>query len=227
MALPGTQIYLSAATPELAFTRDAVEATLRDLGAEPVYLDQTPLGKPFAECLRERLLECRAVIHIAGHCAGYVDTVGAPATYAEGRRTHAQLEHDLARQMRKELYIFVCIEDFADSSKDTNEPDLPLEPEEMRRLQHAHRARLLDGSHPYREIRTTAELLKHLRPLGRSIKTLTKPLKRRHLPTGLIVILFLVVLLCAVSAVWWKVPRPALLKIHPHRPGIPPSQDPR
>ena len=227
MALDGPHIYISADATELGFMRDAVEATLRKLGASPIVSHRTvEPGKTLAETIHERLQDCRAVIHIAGQCAGPEEpTTRERQTFADGRRSFTQFEYDLAVELRKELYVFVCPEDLVRAHADPVAAPVP-EPPELRRLQHAHLTRLMDGTRPYREIHSTDEVLKILRPLGRSIRNRNRPHRRRIQP-GLILLLSLAVLLGLAASVWWKVPRPQPIKIHPHRPGVPPSQDPR
>lgn len=222
MAPPGPQIYLSATPGEIGFMGDAVEATLRDLGACPVFTETTgPRGKSAAETIRARLENCRAVIHIAGYCAGPEDGTAPTArehrSYAQGRRSHAQLEYDLAVELGKELHVFVCAEHF---------PEAPPEPAELSQLQRDHRARLMDGTRPYRTIHNTEELLKLLRPLGSSIKMFARS-DRHRLPAGLVLVIGLIILAIIAASVWWQVPRPQPIKVHSHRPGIPPSQDPK
>lgn len=226
MTLQGPHIYVSADAAELGFMRDAVEATLRKLGASPIMSHRTvEPGKTLSESIRERLQDCRAVIHIAGQCAGPEEpgTRGLQ-TFAEGRRSFAQFEYELAVELRKELYVFVCSRELMEAHADPANP--VAEPPELQRLQHAHLRRLMDGTRPYREIRSTNEVLKILRPLGRSIRNRSRPIRRRIKP-GLLLLLGLAILVSAASAVWWKVPRPQPVKIVPHRPGIPPSQDPK
>ena len=227
MTPPGPPIYISADATELGFMRAAVEATLRDLGISPI-VSEHPVepGQTLSAAIRQRLQDCRAVIHIAGQCAGPEEPgTLTRRTFAEGRRSFAQCEYDLAVELRKELYVFVCAEDLGRAHPAPGAAPVP-EPPDLRLLQHAHRTRLMDGTRPYREIHSTDELLKILRPLGRSIRQRHRPHGRRIQP-GLILLLGLVILLCAVSAVWWKIPRPQPVKIHPHRPGLPPSQDPK
>ena len=227
MTPQGPHIYISADATELGFLRDAVEATLHKLGATPIVSHRTvEPGKTLSETIRERLQDCCAVIHIAGQCAGPEEPrTRERQTFEDGRRSFTQFEYDLAVELRKELYVFVCPEDLVRAPADPATVTVP-EPPELRRLQHAHLTRLMDGTRPYREIHSTAELLKILRPLGRSIRNRSRPIRRRIKP-GLLLLLGLVILISAASAVWWQVPRPQPVKIHPHRPGVPPSQDPK
>lgn len=160
MNLPRPDIFISAATRDLGPTRDLIERAVLDLGAHPVVQAHfAPAGQTVAGLLREKIAASHAVIHLVGPCYGFEDEHLPAArehwSYEQGRRSYTQLEHDLAVELEKPLYLFLCTEDFPTALHDP-------EPDELPQLQLAHQARLLRGNHHYTLVKSPAELREHL-----------------------------------------------------------------
>ena len=79
--------------------------------------------------LRTKIAACDAVVHLAGEVYGAEPQERAPD---EPRRSYTQMEYDLARELKKPLYLFVCGDDFP---YDEHAP----EDADKRELQQAHR----------------------------------------------------------------------------------------
>ena len=59
--------------------------------------------------LRGKIAACDAVIHLAGECYGAEPVHREPAA---PRRSYTQMEYDLARELGKPLYVFLCGQGF-------------------------------------------------------------------------------------------------------------------
>ena len=73
--------------------------------------------------LTARIADCDAVIHLAGEVYG-----AEPHERSEPRRSYTQLEYEIARELKKPVYVFVYGEEFL---YDPHEP----EDDERRTLQ--------------------------------------------------------------------------------------------
>ena len=69
--------------------------------------------------LRERIAGCQAVIHLAGGCYGFEPQERSPT---EPRRSYTQLEYDIARELKKPLYTFLCAPDFPYDAHELRDP---------------------------------------------------------------------------------------------------------
>ena len=144
-ALPVPRIFISATTGDLGTVRRAVADGMRGIGALAVEQEYfAPPGMTIADMLEEKIRACQAVIHIAGHRYGAEDEntplAQRGASYADGRRSYTQLEHDLALRHGKRLYVFLCADGFPYDPA-------PAEPAALAALQQEHRQRLLTSSH--------------------------------------------------------------------------------
>jgi Tfp pilus assembly protein PilF len=174
--LPVPRIFVSATTGDLGSVRRSVANGLRGIGALAVEQEYfAPPGQTIAAMLEEKIKSCQAVIHIAGHRYGAEDENAPPAlrgaTYAEGRRSYTQLEHDLALKHGKRLYVFLCADAFPYDSTDT-------EPAAQQTLQTDHRQRLLASSHFRNEIASGDDLHRHIAKLDEQIRTIAEELGR-------------------------------------------------
>ena len=143
--------------------------------------------------LRDRIAGCQAVVHIVGEVYG-----SEPVERGEGepRRSYTQLEYDIARELGKPVYVFICGDGFP---YDEHEP----EDEEKRRLQAEHRARLMGRDDLYTLVGTRDELEKRVLALQEPVKVLTRELAntRSWLARGVVVGLVLALLL--VGGLLW------------------------
>jgi tetratricopeptide (TPR) repeat protein len=99
-------VFISSTPGELDPYREAVKATLREMGAEPVELtDREVTYGPLGGLLKMAIGPCEAVIHLCGFAYGEEPrerTHGAP------RRSYAHYEYDVAMALRKPLFAFVA-----------------------------------------------------------------------------------------------------------------------
>lgn len=163
------EIFISATSRDLKSCRQLVRDALLTLGCVPVVQDHFPPGAGEVRAmLRERIAGCQAVIHIAGECYGHEPQERLPA---DPRRSYTQLEYDIARELKKPLYTFLCAPDFP---YDTHDP----EPVDLRALQDAHRAILTAGDYLYLPIKDPRELSERVRELQTRVESLTRDLQK-------------------------------------------------
>ena len=166
------EIFISAASKDLKSCRQLVRDALLTLGCVPVVQDHFPPGAGEVRAmLREKIAGCQAVIHLAGECYSFEPQERAPG---DPRRSYTQLEYDIARELKKPLYAFLCAPDFP---YDAHEP----EPEELCLLQEQHRAALAAGDRLYLPVKDPRELSERVRELQTRVETLARDLqKTRH-----------------------------------------------
>ena len=124
------EVFISATTRELRSYRDEVKNALLTLGIFPIEQTNFRLAHgPLTAKLRSLIAPCDAVIHLAGFFYG-AEPSQCPS--GEPRRSYTQIEYDVARELRKPLFLFLAAEScrFDDS---------PEQSEEERTLQLAHR----------------------------------------------------------------------------------------
>ena len=166
---PRPEIFVSTTSTDLHSCRQRISDGLLTLGCVPVVQEYFPPDTHTVRVmLREKISACDAVIHLAGECYGAEPHERAPG---EPRRSYTQLEYDLARELQKPVYIFVCGEGFP------YDPH-PPEPEELRALQRAHRTTLMAGDALYLPIRDPQDLEVHVRELQTRVEKLGKELSR-------------------------------------------------
>ena len=142
-------IFISATSRDLSSVRRAVKDALLALGCTPVeQFDFPPDPRTVREMLRARLRECHAVIHIVGRVYG-----SEPLERGAGvaRRSYTQLEFDIARELGKPVYVFICGDGFPYDSHDA-------EAEELRALQDAHRSALMGTDRLYELVEDAASV---------------------------------------------------------------------
>ena len=164
------EIFISATSRDLRTCRQLVRDALLTLGCVPVVQDHfAPDSRTVREMLHARLAACDAVIHLAGCCYGAEPQERNDP--AAPRRSYTQLEFDVARELKKPLYTFLCAEEFP---YDPHEP----EPEELRLLQQRHRAALTAGDNLYLPIGSPHQLELRVRELQTRLEQLSRDLKR-------------------------------------------------
>src|ERR1700683_4418474 len=125
-----TEVFISAASADLKSTRALVKQALDTIGCHGVYQEEFPPDyRRVDEMLHSHILNCDAVVHIAGICYGS-EPRDRPADKA--RRSYTQMEYDTAREFGRPLYVFVCTDGYP---YDTHTP----EPDDLAALQQAHR----------------------------------------------------------------------------------------
>ena len=189
------EIFISAASRDLKSCRQLVRDALLTLGCVPIVQDHFPPGAGEVRAiLRERIAACHAVIHLAGECYGHEPQERGPA---EPRRSYTQMEYDIARELKKPLYTFLCAPDFP---YDAHEP----EPADLRVLQEQHRAALAAGDHLYLPIKDTQDLNLRVRELQTRVETLSRDLQKTRSWLGRGVAAALVALVLIGGALWFQ-----------------------
>ena len=200
MHLPRPDIFISATSADLAPMRDLVKKAVLDLGAHPIEQEHfAPAGKTVVAMLREKIAASHALIHLVGECYGAEDESTPAArehrTYAEGRRSYTQLEHDLAKELRKPVYIFICGENFPYREH-------PPEPEEKRALQAAHRAQMLGGNVLFHTLDRPEEVREHILRLETRVRAIGEELKTTRTRLGRVLVGSLVSALLLGGSIW-------------------------
>jgi tetratricopeptide (TPR) repeat protein len=162
-----TEVFISAASADLKGTRALVKRAVDTIGCHGFYQEEFPPDyRKVEEMLRSFIENCDAVIHIVGVCYGS-EPRNRPSD--KPRRSYTQMEYDIAQELGRPLYVFVCTETF---------PYDPHSPEssDAAALQLAHRNACLERQEIREKVATTAELEKrvsqlheHLRRLEREI----------------------------------------------------------
>ncbi len=163
------EIFISATTSDLGSCRQLIKEALLTLKYAPV--EQTnfpPDAGRVHEKLRKQIASCHAVIHVVGEVYG-MEPLQCPAN--EPRRSFTQMEYDIARELGKPVYVFVCGEGFP---YDEHE----LEDDERQALQQAYRNQLLATDHEYTLVSSREELERRILALQLQIEQLKKQLRR-------------------------------------------------
>jgi hypothetical protein len=169
MAESRLSVFVSATTGDLRETRRAVRDALLTMDHVPI--EQTnfpPEASTVREMLTKRIRACDAVIHIAGLRFGSEPREPEPG---KPRRSYTQMEYEIARELKKKVYTFVCE---ADYPYDASEP----EDAEKAALQQAHRARLVGGDQLFEVVATRDELEKRVGALQAQLDTLSERLRK-------------------------------------------------
>ena len=142
-----------------------------------------------SEMLEDRVGGCDAVVHLVGLRYGAEPD---PSTLPPGtaRRSYTQMEADIARRLKRKLYVFVCPEDFP---YDPSEP----EPDEKAALQRAYREEIARGKTLFTHIADRGDVETRVRELQLGLERIGADLRRQRRRTA--VFAFAVVLLLAGS----------------------------
>ena len=150
------RVFVSATSKDLGTVRELVKQALLTMGCLPV--EQTNFAPDYRSVqgmIEHKIADCEAVIHIVGLRYGAEPD---PSTLPEGvaRRSYTQMEADIARQLGKRLYLFVCSEDFPYD-------DAPPEGEDLQALQRAYRAEISKSKTVRTEVADREELGRKVR----------------------------------------------------------------
>jgi tetratricopeptide (TPR) repeat protein len=136
------KVFVSATSGDLKSYRQVVAEWAKLRGYEPVVQDEFPVQSDYGtivQMLRDKLAPCDAVIHLAGLYYGF-EPSNAPA--GEQRRSYTQLEYELGKELRRQVFRFIARENY--------QPDKPItQTAEQQELQRVHRERLTRGSELY------------------------------------------------------------------------------
>src|SRR5437899_486577 len=127
-------VFVSATSSDLAVCRLVATQALLASGIHPVAQEHLPPDhRELVEALGAEIRGCDAVICLVG------TTFGAAPRREDGAppRSYTQIEYDIAQELGKPTYVFLTQSRAALNSSAS-------EPEELRRLQAAHRDALLE-----------------------------------------------------------------------------------
>ncbi|MGA3170725.1 MAG: DUF4062 domain-containing protein [Chthoniobacteraceae bacterium] len=195
------EVFVSASSGDLRTMREIVKHGLLTMGCFPV--EQTnfpPDYRSVREMIEARVAQCDAVIHIVGRRYGAEPD---PATLPPGaaRRSYTQMEADVARQLGKKLYVFLCPEDFPYDE----EPD--VESAEKRALQQAYRQQVTRDQTLHTPVRDRDDLAVKVRELQFELEKLRGAMDRGRTRTFAMMGALLVVLVVIATGVWWTATR--------------------
>jgi tetratricopeptide (TPR) repeat protein len=192
-------VFVSATTADLRTTREIVNRALNTLGCLPIEqsLFSTSSYVDVRVLLRKKIQTCQAVIHIAGLRYGREPNPETIPTSRQ-RRSYTQMEFDLARELKKPLYVFVCADDYSydhpRSGIDSTEEDA-----ELLELQRIHRQQLSASGCTYHRVATHEELTSRVRELETRLDELRRHI--RFVQLAAIVLILAVIGLCVGLAV--------------------------
>ena len=145
------KVFVSATSRDLRSYREAVKRILLDhpdLDILPVVQEHFPVTHlEVTEKLRETLKGCDAVMCLVGAVYG-----GEPSVQVTiGRRSYTQLEFDVARELKKPVFLLLARDDYAPDQS-------PIDDVEQASLQRDYRASLRTANQDYSEFSSAAEL---------------------------------------------------------------------
>jgi tetratricopeptide (TPR) repeat protein len=118
------------------------------------------------EMLHSHISNCDAVIHIAGVCYGS-EPQDRPADKA--RRSYTQMEYDIAQELGRPLYVFVCTDGYPYDAHSA-------EPDDLAALQQAHREACLGRLEIREKVSNPGDLKARVSQLHEHLKKLEREL---------------------------------------------------
>jgi len=162
-----TEVFISAASADLKGTRALVKQAVDTIGCHGVCQEEFPPDyRRVDELLRSHIASCDAVIHIAGICYG-LEPRDTPADKA--RRSYTQMEYDIAQELGRPLYVFVCADGYP---YDAHSP----EPDDVAALQWAHREACLRRLEIRERVSNPSDLKARVSQLREPLKKLEREL---------------------------------------------------
>jgi tetratricopeptide (TPR) repeat protein len=188
------EIFVSATSQDLHTCRQLIKEALLTLGCMPVeQANFPPDARTVREMLRVKITACDAVVHVAGEVYGAEPSARDPG---EPRRSYTQLEYELATELGKPVYVFICGTGFPYDEH-------PPEDAERQALQQQHRARLQKSDHIYTPVGSRDELALRVHALQTRVETLSGELNRTRSWLGRGLAIGLVALTLLGGGIWW------------------------
>jgi hypothetical protein len=104
------EVFISGTTRDLGTYRREIKDALLTLQIFPIEESNFTLAYgPLTAMLGELIGRCDAVIHLAGFSYGAEPRQRPPG---EQRRSYTQIEYDVARKLKKPLYLFLATESY-------------------------------------------------------------------------------------------------------------------
>jgi tetratricopeptide (TPR) repeat protein len=154
---------VSATSADLRSCRELIRDALLTLQCVPVEQANFPPDyRSVREMLRRSISNCDAMVHVVGECYGVEPKKTDPLA---PRRSCTQMEYDMAREMNKRVYVFICGEGFP---YDQHVPEDP----ERQYLQKGHRVALLTADEMRYTVRSHDDLKVRVRELQTQVELL-------------------------------------------------------
>jgi len=188
------EIFVSATSQDLRTCRQLIKEALLTLGCVPI--EQTnfpPDARTVREMLRVKITACDAVVHVAGEVYGAEPSARDPG---EPRRSYTQLEYELATELGKPVYVFVCGAGFPYDEH-------PPEDTERQTLQQQHRTRLQKSDHIYAPVGSRDELALRVHALQTRVEALSGELNKTRSWLGRGIAIGIVALTLLGGGLWW------------------------
>ena len=168
------RVFVSAASSDLGSARKVASDALMRI--ECLAVEESIFGTEYGvirEMLERKIASCQAVVHLVGRdCGGEPDPQTLPA--GQSRRSWTQIEYDLAKQLKKKLYILVCEDAFPFDPRPHPEPD------EKAALQIAHRQAVLADVCLWHTVHDTDQLRQQVENLKIPLDEVRDQLRRQQ-----------------------------------------------
>ena len=124
------------------------------IGCHPIEQTNFPVDyRSVRELLKSKISECQALIHIVGLRYGEEPRNSTLAKNSNlSRRSYTQIEYDIAIELGKKVFVFICPEDFPFDACEEKEDS------EKQALQFLHRKELLQGETLRYSVESPAEI---------------------------------------------------------------------
>ena len=104
------EVFISGTTRDLGSYRREIKDAVLALQIFPIEESNFALAYgPLIAMLRDLIGRCDAVIHLAGFYYGAEPPQCPPG---QRRRSYTQIEYDVARELKKPLYLFLAAENY-------------------------------------------------------------------------------------------------------------------
>jgi hypothetical protein len=164
------EVFISGTTRDLGSYRRVIKDALLTLQIFPIEESNFTLAYgPLVAMLRDLIGRCDVVIHLAGFYFGAEPPQRPPD---QRRRSYTQIEYDVARELKKPLYLFLAAENY-ESDKPSTQSD------EEKELQLTHRRAIEQCGDIYYQFTGREEL-------GRRIRELRFPARNAEAPRRVI-----------------------------------------
>ncbi len=203
------RLFLSAVSEELRTARQAVAATVRTLGYDPVSQDDFPTGYgELRQWLREQIDSCDGLIQLVGDAYG-VEPPEVDPDY--GRVSYTRLEFFYARNQDKKTWVIMLgdgchrdkLRDRLDLPREAAHPDPGGYQAERRKLQEDYIARLTRENHLRHSAHNDTELQNIVLRLRDELGELRQRDERKQRQLSRALIAILLGLMILVGGGWW------------------------
>jgi hypothetical protein len=167
------EVFISGTTRNLGSYRREIKDALLTLKIFPIEESNFALAYgPLVAMLRDLIGRCDVVIHLAGFYYGAEPPQRPPG---QRRRSYTQIEYDVARELKKPLYLFLAAENY-ESDKPCTQSD------EEKELQLTHRRAIEQCGDIYYHFTGREELGSRIRELRFPARSAEAPRRVVNLP---------------------------------------------